>query len=53
MDEEDTTRSTLDETLTRALFAVAGERYDLTEPTPDIRVLLDEVDRDPTCIFWG
>lgn len=25
MDEEDTTRSTLDETLTRALFAVAGE----------------------------
>jgi Protein of unknown function (DUF3024) len=28
-------------------------RYDLIEPTPDIRVLLDEVDRDPTCIFWG
>lgn len=28
-------------------------RYDLIDPTPDIRVLLDEVDRDPTCIFWG
>lgn len=28
-------------------------RYDLIEPTRDIRVLLDEVDRDPTCIFWG
>jgi len=28
-------------------------RYDLIGPAPDIRVLLDEVDRDPTCIFWG
>ncbi len=28
-------------------------RYDLIEPAPDVRVLLDEVDRDPTCIFWG
>ena len=28
-------------------------RYDPIESTPDIRVLLDEVDRDPTCIFWG
>lgn len=28
-------------------------RYDLIEPTPDVRVLLDEVDRDPTGIFWG
>lgn len=28
-------------------------RYDLIEPSADIRVLLDEIDRDPTCIFWG
>lgn len=28
-------------------------RYDLLDPTPDVRVLLDEIDRDPTCIFWG
>ncbi|MHB1808470.1 MAG: DUF3024 domain-containing protein [Solirubrobacteraceae bacterium] len=28
-------------------------RYDLVEPTADIRVLLDEIDRDLTCIFWG
>ncbi|MGO9320711.1 MAG: DUF3024 domain-containing protein [Solirubrobacteraceae bacterium] len=28
-------------------------RYDLLQPTADIRVILDEVDRDPTCIFWG
>ena len=28
-------------------------RYDLIDPAPDTRVLLDEVDRDPTCIFWG
>lgn len=28
-------------------------RYDLLGPTSDIRVLLDEVDRDPTCMFWG
>jgi hypothetical protein len=27
--------------------------YDELAPTKDIRVLLDELDRDPTCIFWG
>ena len=27
--------------------------YDLADPTPDIRDLLDEIDRDPTSIFWG
>jgi hypothetical protein len=27
--------------------------YDLVEPTPDIQDLLDEIDRDPTSIFWG
>jgi hypothetical protein len=27
--------------------------YDLIDPTDDVRVLLNEVDRDPTCIFWG
>lgn len=27
--------------------------YDLADPTPDIRDLLDEIDRDPTNIFWG
>ena len=28
-------------------------RYELIEPTGDIRLLLDEIDHDPTCIFWG
>jgi hypothetical protein len=28
-------------------------RYDLIDSTSDIHVLLDEVDRDPTGIFWG
>jgi hypothetical protein len=27
--------------------------YDLADPTPDIQDLLDEIDRDPTSIFWG
>lgn len=27
--------------------------YDLTDPTPDIQDLLDEIDRDPTGIFWS
>jgi hypothetical protein len=28
-------------------------RYDLIGPSNDVLVLLDEVDRDPTAIFWG
>lgn len=28
-------------------------RYDLLAPSPDVRGLLDEIDRDPTGIFWG
>ncbi len=28
-------------------------KYDLIAPTPDVLALLDELDRDPTCIFWG
>jgi len=28
-------------------------KYDLIEPSSDVRALLDELDRDPTCIFWG
>jgi Protein of unknown function (DUF3024) len=28
-------------------------RYDGVAPTHDVTVLLDEVDRDPTAIFWG
>ncbi len=28
-------------------------RYDLIEPNSDVMALLDEVDRDPTAIFWG
>ena len=28
-------------------------RYEELPPAKDIRVLLDELDRDPTCIFWG
>jgi hypothetical protein len=27
--------------------------YELADPTPDIQDLLDEIDRDPTSIFWG
>ena len=27
--------------------------YDLVEPTPHIDELIEEVKRDPTCIFWG
>ena len=28
-------------------------RYDLIDASPDITVLLEEIDQDPTCIFWG
>jgi len=28
-------------------------RYDLVEPTADVTVLLGEIERDPTGIFWG
>jgi hypothetical protein len=28
-------------------------RYDLIAPSRDVLALLDELDRDPTCIFWG
>lgn len=28
-------------------------RYDLLDPSPNIQDLLDELERDPTCIFWG
>lgn len=27
--------------------------YDPIGPTPDIRALINEIDRDPTGIFWG
>ena len=27
--------------------------YDLVQPTPHIDELIEEVKRDPTCIFWG
>jgi hypothetical protein len=27
--------------------------YDMVQPTADVGVLLDEIDRDPTAIFWG
>jgi hypothetical protein len=27
--------------------------YDLVEPSAEILILLDEIDRDPTCTFWG
>lgn len=27
--------------------------YDLHSPSPHVVELLDELDRDPTCIFWG
>ncbi|WP_442929573.1 DUF3024 domain-containing protein [Micromonospora sp. WMMC250] len=28
-------------------------RYDLMPPTANVGELLDEIDRDPTAIFWG
>src|SRR5690242_12166020 len=28
-------------------------RYDSIEPTPDVFVLLEEVERDPAALFWG
>lgn len=28
-------------------------RYEGLDPTPTIDSLLDEIDVDPTCIFWG
>ncbi len=28
-------------------------RYDLVDPTGDVRGLIAEINRDPTCIFWG
>ena len=28
-------------------------KYELTPPMPDIEALLEEIDRDPTSIFWG
>lgn len=28
-------------------------RYDLFESTSSIQAALDEIDGDPTCIFWG
>jgi hypothetical protein len=31
----------------------AFHRYDLAPPTAHVGDLLAEVDRDPTCIFWG
>ncbi len=27
--------------------------YELAEPSADVLRLLDKIDRDPTCIFWG
>jgi hypothetical protein len=27
--------------------------YDRLAPSPHVAELLDELDRDPTCIFWG
>lgn len=27
--------------------------YDNAQPTTDIRILMDEIDNDPTHIFWG
>jgi hypothetical protein len=28
-------------------------RYDRIEPSADVAALIDEIDRDPTGIFWG
>ena len=30
-----------------------AHRYDLIDPHRPIAVILPEVERDPTCIFWG
>jgi len=31
----------------------AFHEYDLANPTPRVQRLLDTIDRDDTCIFWG
>jgi Protein of unknown function (DUF3024) len=31
----------------------AFHEYDLSNPTPRVQRLLDVIDRDDTCIFWG
>ncbi|MHB1064665.1 MAG: DUF3024 domain-containing protein, partial [Georgenia sp.] len=28
-------------------------RYDRAEPSPRVAELLEEIERDPTAIFWG
>ena len=28
-------------------------RYEEIKPTPDIEVVLREIDEDPICVFWG
>jgi len=28
-------------------------RYDRINPSENVSTLIDEIDRDPTCIFWG
>lgn len=28
-------------------------RYPFVEPSADVTALIAEIDRDPTCIFWG
>ncbi len=30
-----------------------AHRYDLVEPHQPVAALLDEIERDPTAIFWG
>jgi hypothetical protein len=32
---------------------VRFHEYDRIAPSPDVRALLTELDRDPTAIFWG
>ena len=41
----------LDALLARSQPALAP--YDFVEPTADVTRLLDEIEQDPTCIFWG
>ena len=40
-----------------SLYCVMGDgdfrRYDLLPPAPSVTPLLEEVERDPTAIFWG
>jgi len=50
---EATSPSTGTGSCTGATAISRWRKYDLVAPSSEILTLLGEVDRDPTCIFWG